>query len=144
MQAWQSYFAPWKELLPARMVFIESPEGEKSATGTAWFNTHTGNTEEGRMHWIAIDKSHQGSHLAKPLIAKVLCVLRELGYSRIEVSTETTAWLACRIYLGFGFLPVKENLEKEKDGWRIIRRLTDHPSLAGIEPAREEELFVQS
>jgi ribosomal protein S18 acetylase RimI-like enzyme len=144
LRAWQTYFAPWKDLLPERMIFIETPAGEKAATGRAWFNTHTGDLEDGRMHWIAIAQAYQGSHLAKPLIAKVLLTLRDLGYARIQVSTETTAWLACGIYLSFGFLPCRENLEKEKDGWRIIRRLTDHPSLAGIEPAGDDDLFVHT
>ncbi|MBR2793356.1 MAG: hypothetical protein IKE16_01820 [Solobacterium sp.] len=144
MQAWNSYFAPWKELLSKRMVFIETPEGRKCAVGSAWFNTHTGDLSDGRMHWIAIEKESQGAHLAKPLIAKILQVMKENGYEKIQVSTKTNAWLASRIYLDFGFVPEKENLRKEKDGWKILRRLTDHPSLAGIEPAEEDELFIES
>ena len=143
MRAWNTYFEPWKELLGERMIFIETEDGRKCATGSAWFNTHTADLNEGRMHWIAVDQPHQGCHLAKPLISKVLLTLRNLGYEDIRVSTETTAWLACSIYLGFGFLPAEESLDQEKDGWRILRRLIDHPSLSGIAPAEDHELFVK-
>lgn len=142
-KAWNTYFEPWRGLLPERMLFIEAENGRKAATGSAWFNTHTGDISDGRMHWIAVGKEYQGSGLSKPLIAEVLKTLKRLGYQKITVSTETSAWLACRVYMDFGFRPTAESLNKEKDGWRIIRRLTDHPCLSAIEPAKDDELFVQ-
>ena len=142
-KAWNTYFEPWRSLLPERMLFIETADGRKAATGSAWFNTHTGDLSDGRMHWVACRKEFQGCGLSKPLIAEVLKTLKQLGYEKVTVSTETTAWLACRIYMDFGFRPTEESLISEKDGWRIIRRLTDHPCLSAIEPAEEDELFVQ-
>ena len=40
-----------------------------------------------------------------------------------------------------GLLP--KNLINSRDGWRIIRRLTDHPALEGLPPAADEEILTQ-
>ena len=41
----------------------------------------------------------QGKGLARPLIAHTLRRLRALGYGEIFVSTQTTTWVAARLYM---------------------------------------------
>ena len=67
--------------------------------------------------------------------------LKELGYTRIKIPTQTTSWLACKIYLDFGFLPEPQNALQSLGGWRIIKRLTDHPSLSRFRAAEDWEVL---
>lgn len=64
---------------------------------------------DGWPHWVAVRREYQGKGLAKPLIAYVLNVMRELGYKHAKIPTQTNTWLACKIYLDFGFMPLQEN-----------------------------------
>ena len=68
--------------------------------------------------------------------------LRALGYGEIFVSTQTTTWVAARLYMDFGFRPTEENLRESLLGWRILKTLTNHPALAALEPVSEAEMLV--
>lgn len=59
--------------------------------------------------------------------------MRELGYVSAKIPTQTTTWLACKIYLDFGFVPLPQNAVNSKDGWRIIKTLTNHPAIASFD-----------
>ena len=142
LEVWARYFG-WNESeLPERMVFIENEAGEKVATATAYFDIY-GRDQSGAgwLHWVAVRREDQGRGLARPLIAYTLRLLRSLGSARAKIPTQTTTWVACRLYLDFGFVPIPENAVHSRDGWRIMRALTDHPALQGFEPAAVEEIF---
>lgn len=142
--AWQRYFAASEQILPDRMVFVVNPAGEKVGTATAFFDIRTGDDHEnGMLHWVAIRRDEQGKGLSKPLILRALHCMRELGYSRVVVPTQTTTWLACRVYLDLGFRPVPRNAERNWMGWRIVRTLTDHPALREFEPVQMDEIVHQ-
>ena len=83
----------------------------------------------------------KGKGLAKPLIAYVLNVMRELGYKHAKIPTQTNTWLACKIYLDFGFMPLPENAVNSRNGWRIIKALTNHPALIDFDPAVMDEIL---
>lgn len=139
---WERYYGRWESILPDRMFFIENEKGEKVATATAIFDTFKENDgEPGWLHWVAIRREDQGKGLARPLIAHTLNRLIELGYRRGHISTQTTTWVAARLYLDFGFLPEKENAVTAEKGWRILRTLTDHPSLSDFEALPLKEFF---
>ena len=55
--------------------------------------------------------------------------MKDLGYIHAKIPTQTTTWLACKIYLDFGFVPVPQNEVNSHDGWRIIKTLTNHSVL---------------
>jgi hypothetical protein len=55
------------------------------------------------------------------------------GYSRAVIPTQTNTWLACKLYLDLGFVPIKENAERNRAGWCIVKTLTNHPALDGFE-----------
>ncbi len=142
-EAWKRYYAAYEEILPDRMFFVISPSGEKVGTATAFFDVRTGDDHEnGMLHWVAVRRDEQGHGLAKPLILKALQRMKELGYRRAVIPTQTTTWLACRIYLDLGFCPIPQNAEHSCRGWQILRTLTDHPSLQAFEPVSLEEILV--
>ena len=117
------------------MVFIENPQGEKIATATAYYDIRgIDQSGYGWLHWVAVHREYQGKGLSKPLIAHVLSLMRSLGYTHAKIPTQTTTWLACKIYLDFGFRPVPENAVNSKNGWRIIKTLTNHQALDSFEP----------
>ena len=91
---------------------------------------------------MAVRRDFQGRGLSKPLIAYVLNVMRGLGYSHGKIPTQSTSWVACRVYLDLGFRPIPKNAVNSRDGWRIVRTLTGHPALAEFDPASPEELLA--
>ena len=132
--AWDRYFAGHEKELENRMFFVSDSSGRKLATATAYYDIHTGDDgETGWLHWVAVHSDAQGLGLSKPLITHVLARMKELGYKKAVIPTQTYTWLACRLYLDLGFVPMKENAEKNKMGWRIIKTLTDHPALDDFE-----------
>jgi RimJ/RimL family protein N-acetyltransferase len=132
--AWDRYFAGHEKELENRMFFVSDSSGRKLATATAYYDIHTGDDGgNGWLHWVAVHSDAQGLGLSKPLITHVLAHMKKLGYKKAVIPTQTYTWLACRLYLDLGFVPMKENAEKNKMGWRIIKTLTDHPALDDFE-----------
>ena len=141
--AWNKYYAAHEGELYNRMVFIENAAGEKVATATAFYDV-IGHDPSGSgwMHWVSVRREYQGRGLSRPLISHVLHLLRGLGYTHAKVPTQTTTWLACKIYMDFGFRPVLENAAENHDGWRILKALTGHSALEAFEPAAMEEILA--
>ena len=61
--------------------------------------------------------------------------MRGLGFTHAKIPTQTTTWLACRIYLDLGFAPLPENAINSRKGWEIVRALTNHGALRDFSPA---------
>ena len=110
------------------MYFIETSAGRKVGTATAYYEP-ADRSGAGWLHWVAVHRDYQGKGLARPLIAQALNRLVQLGYSSIKIPTQTNTWLAASIYLDFGFHPFPPNLEKNLEGYRILKTITDHPAL---------------
>ncbi len=133
LEAWNRYYANSLDILPDRMYFIENEKGEKIATATAFYDIHgRDNSGAGWLHWVAVKREYQGKGLSKPLITYVLNIMRNLGYLHAKIPTQTNTWLACKVYLDLGFLPIKENLEHSYEGWKIVKELTGHSALKDI------------
>ena len=142
LDAWKRYYADHTEELYHRMVFVVNRAGEKVATATAFYDIRgVDQSGDGWLHWVAVRRDEQGKGLSKPLISHVLQVMKGLGYTRAKIPTQTTTWLAVKVYLDLGFRPIEKNLVRNRDGWRIIKRLTDHPALRELPPARDEEVL---
>ncbi|MBQ6175501.1 MAG: GNAT family N-acetyltransferase [Clostridia bacterium] len=142
-EAWQRYYALYEDLLPERMLFVVNSAGEKVATATAFFDIRREDDGvNGMLHWVAVRRDEQSRGLSKPLILRTLHRMRELGYTRAAIPTQTTTWLACKVYLDLGFRPIPRNAERNRMGWRIVRTLTDHPALRDFEPAPPEEILA--
>ena len=133
LEAWNRYYANSLKILPERMFFIENEKGEKVATATALYDIHGRDTSgAGWLHWVAVKREYQGKGLSKPLITYVLNVMKNLGYLHAKIPTQTNTWLACKVYLDLGFLPIKDNLEHSYEGWRVVKELTGHSALEAI------------
>ena len=143
LDAWTRYYANKEDELYDRMVFVENEQGEKVATATAFYDI-TGRDTSGAawLHWVAVKRSYQGKGLSKPLIRYVLGIMKDLGYSHAKIPTQTYTWLACKIYLDFGFTPIPQNAVNSRDGWRILKALTDHPALSEFDAASIDEIIV--
>ncbi len=144
LESWNKYYEGKDSELVNRMVFVENENGEKIATASAFYDIYgRDKSGAGWLHWVAVRREYQGRGLSKPLIAYVLNVMRLLGYTHAKIPTQTTTWLACKIYLDFGFVPVPENAVNSRDGWRIIKALTGHKALAGFDPADTREIVKE-
>ena len=143
LDAWTRYYANKEDELYDRMVFVENEQGEKVATATAFYDI-TGRDTSGAawLHWVAVKRSYQGKGLSKPLIRYVLGIMKDLGYSHAKIPTQTYTWLACKIYLDFGFTPIPQNAVSSRDGWRVLKALTDHPALSEFDSASIDEIIV--
>ena len=121
-EAWNEYYAINKDKLYDRLLFIvDNNTNEKIATATAYFNTWTNDEKEGFLHFVAIKKEYQGKKLAKSLITHTLNQLKKLGYKEAFISTQTTTWLAAKLYLDLGAYPYE--LVKEKEGLEILKTI---------------------
>ena len=124
-QCWDRYYGGREAELSDRMVFVETEEGEKIATATAFYDIHREPVPgEGQLHWVGIKKEYQRKGLSKPLITHVLNLMKDLGYTRTKIHTQTNTWLACKVYTDLGFLPEKENYLNNRAGWKIVGLLT--------------------
>ena len=142
LESWNKYYGDKEDELKKRMVFIENADGRKVATATAFYDIRgIDKSGDGWLHWVSVRREYQGRGLAKPLISHVLEIIRGLGYTRAKIPTQTTTWLACKVYLDLGFRPIPENAVHSRNGWRIVKALTDHEALADFEPAALGEIL---
>ena len=123
-EAWNRYYGSRTEMLPGRMFFVEDATGQRVATATAFFDIY-GRDQSGAgwLHWVAVRREEQGKGLSKPLIAAVLKRLKELGHSQVKIPTQTTTWLACKVYYDMGFRPIPKNLVSSRAGWKMLEQL---------------------
>lgn len=144
LESWNRYYGGKEDMLPKRMVFIENEAGEKVATATAYYDIYgKDQTGAGWLHWVAIRREYQGRGLSKPLIAFTLGLMQGLGYDHAMLSSQTTTWLACKIYLDFGFHPHPESVKENRIGWNILKTLTQHPLLRDFEVASISEILTE-
>ncbi len=142
-EVWKKYYGGHENELPQRMVFIENDRGEKVATATAFYDVFgRDKSGDGWLHWVAVRRDYQGRGLSKPLISHTLEVMRSLGYTHAKIPTQTTSWVAVKVYLDFGFRPIPKNAVNSKVGWEIVNALTGHPSLKDFRKANMEEILA--
>ena len=123
--SWEKYYASRQEMLPGRMFFVKDAVGKRVATATAFFDIYGRNKSgAGWLHWVAVRRQEQGKGLSKPLICAVLQRMKELGHTKVKIPTQTTTWLACKVYYDLGFRPIPQNLENSRAGWKMLEQLT--------------------
>ncbi len=144
LEAWNRYFLGHERELKNQMVFITDCNGQKVATATAYHDiTGRDQSGDGWLHWVSVQRGYQGRGLSKPLITHVLKIMRDMGFSYAKIPTQSTSWVACKVYLDLGFRPVPENAVNSRDGWRIVKRLTNHPALIDFDAAADDEILNQ-
>lgn len=106
---------------------IDNVSGEKIGTATVSLLKVEEFGYKAAIDWVAIKKSYQGRGLAKPLISKFMEIANTLGHDKVILHTQTTTWLAAKLYLDYGF----EILNKDEIiGWSILKTLTHHEKLS--------------
>lgn len=104
MAAFDREFRPRYERLSSRMLFLLDASGVPIGTTTAWQGEHDGR-QMGRIHWVAIVPDHQGSGLARPLVAAALERIAQ-DDNEAYLTTQTWSWRAVALYRSFGFVEV--------------------------------------
>ena len=77
-------------------------------TVSAWYDLHYGDGSYGRVHWIAIKRSHQGLGLSRCLMSEVCLTLARLGHKKAYLTTVQQRPVAIHLYKTFGFKIVSE------------------------------------
>ena len=79
---------------------------------------------DGRLH--GGNSSTPGRKLARPLMQnKRLQSFHDKAY----LTSQTTSWIAIKIYLDFGFVPLLESADC-RDAWRLLALKLRHPALS--------------
>lgn len=125
--------------LNKRCIFIvDDKTNEKIGTVTISLLEKPEFGYEAAVDWLAIKRDYQGKHLSKPLISKTVELAKKLGHSSIILHTQTTTWLAAKLYLDYGF----EILNKEdEDGWNILKTIVDHPKLKSFNALPIQKIY---
>ena len=66
-----------------------------------------------------------------------------LGYTHAKIPTQSTSWVACKVYLDLGFRPIPKNAVNSRKGWEIVKTLTDHPALASFSAVAMEDILAE-
>lgn len=139
LKYFQDFYHYFIDDLNKRCIFIvDDKTNEKVGTVTISLLKEPEHGYKAAVDWLAIKKSYQGKHLSKPLISKTIELANQLGHKEIILHTQTTTWLAAKLYLDYGF----EILNKEEIyGWSILKTLTNHPKLEEFNKLDKEEIF---
>ena len=139
MEAFNYYYGNCYEELKKRCIFIENAEGEKVATATAFYADYPIGDISGYVHWVSVKKEYQGKGLSKPLVSKALLKMKELGHKGTFLHTQTHTWLAVKVYLDMGFVPILN--KNDYLGWQIIKNLTNHKTLDNVVSIPNDKMY---
>lgn len=131
-KTFHSEFGKEMAALPERMFFLCDAAGREVGTATAWFGRPEVDAEAGMVHWVAIVPEMQGRGLAKPLMAAVLCRLRELGHLRAYLMTQERRVAAIKLYLDLGFDPEVRS-DQERAAWQRVQCALRKTRLDGMD-----------
>ncbi len=139
LKYFHDFYDSFIEELDKRCFFIvDDSTNEKVGTATVSLLQNEEYGYKSSIDWLAIKKEYQGKGLSRPLISKFISVAHDLGHDKIMLHTQTTTWLAAKLYLDAGFNPL--NVE-EKIGWNILKTLTSHDKLKMFTEMNKEELY---
>jgi len=123
-------FIPYTCDLYKRCIFIETTEGLKVATATAWWSLVHGDRKPW-LHWVGVCPQYQGLGLGKAIISRVTTLLTEIeGDVPIYLKTQTWSYKAINIYEKCGFKPCadkflyKDRKYSYKKALRVLRRIS--------------------
>ena len=139
LKHFHDFFDYFIDSLDKRCVFIvDSNTNEKVGTATISLLEEKEYGYEAAVDWVAIKRSYQGRKLSRPLISKFMEIANNLGHKSIILHTQTTTWLAAKLYLDYGF----EILNKEDvEAWSILKALVNHEKLSDFEKATPDVVF---
>lgn len=122
-----------RDVLPDRMFFVETSEGEPVASISAWWEQDRYHpSEPGRIHWVVVHPSHQRRGLTKPMMTRAMQRLA-LSHPSAMLGTSSGRTWALKVYLDFGFYPDPAEMTSNPDvaaAWRGVQERLNHPLLA--------------
>ena len=91
-----------------RCLFIETEDGKKIATSTAWWS-FVEDERRAWLHWVSVADGYQGLGLGKAIVSRVTQLMLEVeGDVDFYLSTQTWSYKAINIYKQFGYEPTDE------------------------------------
>ena len=121
----EEQFGTDTKLLSDRQCFLYDSEENVIGTATAWLD-NLDEKSPGRIHWLAVIPQQQGNGLAKPLLTIICNRLKELGYSRTYLTTQSVRIPAINLYAKFGFSPVIDS-EVDREIWQKLQKHIKYP-----------------
>ena len=122
-------FIPHIDELYRRCVFVETSDGVKVATTTAWWSDSY-EVRKPWIMWVAVDPKYQGLGLGRAIIARATVLMIELeGDLPIYLRTQTWSHKAIGIYQTYGYFPTAEkslysdSSDNYRKAMRILKRL---------------------
>jgi mycothiol synthase len=111
--AWfETTFTRDKEYDPSNLFLIYRSD-EPVAAAAAWHEVYEGE-KTGLLHMVGVREKYQGIGLGRAVVVKTLKRLRQRGFRRIKLATESYRQPAIRLYLSLGFQPVIKNRRSRK------------------------------
>ena len=127
-------FIPHVDELYRRCLFIETGDGEKIATATAWWSDAFGQRRSW-LHWVGVDPRYQGRGLGKAITSRVTELMIKLdGDVPLFLGTQTWSYKAIGIYIACGYKPTDEKAlyinpkNNYKKAIRILKKVSREPS----------------
>ena len=127
----QKEYKPFISELERRCVFIETADGEKIATATAWWR-YTGYRRDPWLNWVSVKPQYQGNGLGRAIISETMHLMVKIEGDRdFYLHTQTWSHKAIRIYESMGFYITNEknlgNYANDNYEWAIeILRKKNH------------------
>lgn len=122
LHKFSEYYGKDLEKLETRCLFLLNSDGETIGTATGFYNREGWDDKlTGNLDWVAIKREYQGLGLSKPLITEAMKVMRGHGHKGAFLHTQTTTWLACKIYMDLGWEPFEFDKSEFEEGWAIVR-----------------------
>ena len=120
-------FGPYIDEMKIRCFFIDTAGGRSIGTATAWYNRDFRDGTYGRLHWVGIHPDLQGKKLGKPLTSAAMDRLAQY-HKKAYLTTQTTSFIAIKIYLDFGFEPYL-TMDSCPKAWQLLAKKLKHPAL---------------
>lgn len=139
LKYFHDFYDSFIDELDKRCIFIvEDITNEKIGTATVSLLKEKEYGYDATIDWVAIKKRYQGKKLSKPLISKFIEIAHNLGHKELLLHTQTTTWLAAKLYLDYGF----EILNKEEImGWSILKTLTNNSKLTNYKILNNNDIY---
>ena len=139
LKHFHTFYDHFIDELNKRCVFIvDDKTSEKVGTVTVSLLKNSEYGYNATVDWLAIKSKYQGMGLSKPLLTKTIELAKELGHKSILLHTQTTSWLAAKLYLDYGF----EVLNKEETyGWSILKTIIHHAKLIDFNDLQKEDIY---
>ncbi len=101
-----------KEYDPSNLFLIYRSK-EPVAAAAAWHEVYEGE-KIGLLHMVGVREKYQGRGLGRAVVVKTLKRLRQRGFRRIKLATESYRTPAIHLYLSLGFQPVIKSRRSRK------------------------------